>query len=140
MSIIEGRTSLATISFACAACTSDINVYTWTYNCRLCQLDREEEESTSVDPFALCARCAVMESVLDHEGHQHHSLTLLRRKVRFSCDACGIEDAEFHSYICHSCHFWIHSSCAELPRTIKLRIHEDDTLTIPYMVYPNIQN
>ncbi|WOG94904.1 hypothetical protein DCAR_0314201 [Daucus carota subsp. sativus] len=117
----------------CAACTRQIHRGMWAYNCKLCELDWKAYESATI-PFALCPRCVVMESVLDHEGHQHHSLTLLRRTACFSCDACGIKAEEFGCYICYDCHFWIHSSCAAYPRTIKLRIHEDDTLQLIYSI------
>ncbi|XP_017239140.1 uncharacterized protein LOC108211932 [Daucus carota subsp. sativus] len=131
---IKGRVCIELADVYCAACTRQIYPDILAYNCRLCELDWVRQESaTIVDPFALCARCALMESVLDHEGH-HHSLTLLHRTACFSCDACGIKAEEFGSYICHSCHFWIHSSCAAYPRTIKLRIHEDDTLQLIYSI------
>ncbi|XP_017242507.1 uncharacterized protein LOC108214815 [Daucus carota subsp. sativus] len=105
---VKGKFSPEFVKISCAVCTGQINKNS--------------------------AKCVVMESVLDHEGHQHHSLPLLRRTACFSCDACGIKSEEFGSYICHSCHFWIHSSCALYPRTIRLRIHEDDTLQLIYSI------
>ena len=63
-----------------------------------------------------------------------HSLTLLRRQLSLICDACGITEENDFCYSCLPCQFWIHSSCAASPATIKLRFHQDDTLHLIYSV------
>ncbi|KAL8092990.1 hypothetical protein AgCh_035028 [Apium graveolens] len=106
-------------SALCKFCSFEIKENTWTY---------------FFGSYEVCVRCAVMELLLSHEGHQQHSLTLLRREACLKCDACGIKAEEPDSYICHICHYWIHTSCASSPHTIKLRIHEDDTLKLIYSI------
>lgn len=118
---------------SCAGCIREINLNMWVFSCEICHFFiKLPYNSVICYRFALCVRCAIMEPVLGHEGHQQHPLTLWCRKAYFQCDACGFEAWDFFSYTCLTCQYWIHSSCAAFSATIKLRIHEDDTLQLIY--------
>lgn len=102
----------------CAGCrNTDMKLF--TYVCTECD-------------FYICLRCLFDEGMLHHEhvedrdfhheGHKQHSLTLHHTRALFECDACGTEKNDL-SYKCNSCPFWIHHSCALLPRTRTCRSH-----------------
>ncbi|GKC69705.1 C1-like protein [Tanacetum coccineum] len=57
-----------------------------------------------------------------HEGHPQHTLTLQSRPAAFRCDACKTEEKGLF-YLCDSCDFWIHKTCASLAPTIDLPYH-----------------
>ncbi|XP_074361430.1 uncharacterized protein LOC141701697 [Apium graveolens] len=64
--------------------------------------------------FAVCVICAYEQRVLTHPGHEEHTLQLIQRESLFTCDACSVE-AKDASYVCTTCQFWIHKSCATSP-------------------------
>lgn len=64
--------------------------------------------------FDVCAFCAFEQRVLHHQGHKVHTLTLMKKTVLFECDTCN-KTAEDSSYVCTTCDFWIHMSCAFPP-------------------------
>lgn len=51
--------------------------------------------------------------VLHHEGHREHA-PKLQREALFECDACRVGALDI-SYVCITCDFWIHKSCAFSP-------------------------
>lgn len=122
---------------ACNICLRDIDEQMWNYMCVDCYstipIINDYYRSLHVYKFALCIRCAKMEPVLHHQGHQHHTLTLLQRPVALVCDACGSGENDL-CYSCLPCQFWIHSTCAASPATIRLRFHQDDTLCLIYSI------
>ncbi|GMP86989.1 hypothetical protein CsSME_00039549 [Camellia sinensis var. sinensis] len=73
--------------------------------------------------------CAQKPQIIKHTSHKH-PMTPLLRTMLFSCDACGLEHEDM-SYLCHTCQFWIHESCASLPNTVKHFDH-DHPLTLCY--------
>ncbi|CAK9179582.1 unnamed protein product [Ilex paraguariensis] len=84
--------------------------------------------------FGICMPCWLEERMIKLEIHQH-PLSVLLRPSLFFCDICSIED-KGTSYVCHSCQFWIHKSCASLPNTIKINDHHHPlTLTKQYFVH-----
>lgn len=82
--------------FSCAGCTRKINLNMWVYSCEICHMViKLPYNHVTCYRFVLCVRCAVLEPVFSHQGHQQHSLTLLCRRGYFRCDACGIELGTF---------------------------------------------
>ncbi|CAK9158510.1 unnamed protein product [Ilex paraguariensis] len=60
-----------------------------------------------------------------------HQLTLLRRSANFNCNACKLS-GKGSSYLCYTCQFWIHKSCALSPTTIELDYHHHHRLNLNY--------
>ncbi|XP_065618421.1 uncharacterized protein LOC111994136 [Quercus suber] len=67
-----------------------------------------------------------MEKVQIHD----HSLTLLRKLITFTCDACGKEGKDT-PYLCLTCAFCVHPICASLHRTVK-HVRHQHTLNLTY--------
>lgn len=67
-----------------------------------------------------------------HRSHPQHELRLLKRICLFRCDACGIKHTG-KSYICTSCEYWVHHSCASLPEAFKREDH-DHLLSLSFCV------
>ncbi|CAK9145155.1 unnamed protein product [Ilex paraguariensis] len=76
----------------------------FNYGCNICT-------------FRICLSCCLEESnvTITHESH-HHPLTLLPMETSFYCNICGTEDKDF-LYLCNTCQFCIHKSCAMLSNT-----------------------
>nr|KAJ0220208.1 hypothetical protein LSAT_V11C200079670 [Lactuca sativa] len=69
---------------------------------------------------------------IEHEGHPQHTLSLQLRPAAFLCDACNTEDKGLF-YLCDSCGFWIHKTCASLAPTIhRPHHHPNHPLTLVY--------
>jgi hypothetical protein len=67
--------------------------------------------------FNLDITCASLPLTIQAETHAH-PLTLMRRSVSFTCDACGkVGKGMFYS--CALCGFWVHLECASIPLTVK---------------------
>nr|XP_017245341.1 PREDICTED: uncharacterized protein LOC108217000 [Daucus carota subsp. sativus] len=83
--------------------------------------------------FHVCVFCAFEQRVLSHQGHPEHALTLIKRESLFTCDAC-YEEAKESSYLCLTCDFWIHKTCALSPSTIQASNHHHHPLTLVYSI------
>ncbi|WOG83610.1 hypothetical protein DCAR_0102787 [Daucus carota subsp. sativus] len=83
--------------------------------------------------FNVCVSCAFEQRVLRHDGHEKHILTLMPREALFKCDACG-EEAKDSSYVCTTCDFWIHKSCAISPLIIPDPTHHHHPLELVYSI------
>ncbi|XP_021281867.1 uncharacterized protein LOC110414789 [Herrania umbratica] len=61
-----------------------------------------------------------MVTVTSHE----HPFTLVKRKIKFICDFCGIDGGR-NPYICTTCDLMVHKGCisSTLPHTIKITRH-----------------
>ncbi|XP_023742415.1 uncharacterized protein LOC111890541 isoform X2 [Lactuca sativa] len=68
---------------------------------------------------------------IEHNGHPQHILTLQLRSASFRCDACNTKDEGFF-YLCDSCDFMIHKTCASLAPTIQLPHHPNHELVLIY--------
>ncbi|KAK3003208.1 hypothetical protein RJ639_019188 [Escallonia herrerae] len=71
--------------------------------------------------FNVGMSCASDKTVRKLDFHEH-PLTYVLRTTSFSCDACLKEDKDV-SYRCTECPFWIHESCAMLPKTKRNNDH-----------------
>jgi hypothetical protein len=67
--------------------------------------------------FNLHAKCASLPLTIQAESHAH-TLTLMRRSVSFTCDACGKEGKGMF-YSCALCPFLVHLECASFPLIVK---------------------
>ncbi|XP_052621007.1 uncharacterized protein LOC128126887 [Lactuca sativa] len=68
---------------------------------------------------------------IEHEGHPQYTLTLQLRRGSFRCDACNTKD-EGLFYLCYSCDFWIHKTCAFLDASINLPHQHNHPLFLVY--------
>jgi hypothetical protein len=50
--------------------------------------------------------------------HTAHPLTLMRRSLTFTCDACG-EEGKSMFYLCAICPFFVHRECTSYPLLVK---------------------
>ncbi|KAK3035146.1 hypothetical protein RJ639_032819 [Escallonia herrerae] len=80
----------------------------FTYRCSLCD-------------FNVGVSCASDKTAMKLDFHEH-PLTYVQRPASFRCDACLKEDKDV-SYRCTGCPFWIHKSCAMLPKTKRSNDH-----------------
>ncbi|CAH8316262.1 unnamed protein product [Eruca vesicaria subsp. sativa] len=67
---------------------------------------------------------------IDRPDTHEHTLTFIRKKNRFNCDACGRVSTtdryptdEMNMYGCLPCNLFIHRDCIDLPKVIKLTRH-----------------
>ena len=90
--------------------------------CQVCKQFRNEYSyRCSHCNFNLHNRCASLPLTMKAEVHDH-PLTLLWRWAMFTCNFCG-KEGEGLPYSCNPCGFWIHRSCASLPRRVKVIRH-----------------
>ena len=104
-------------NYTCDICTRDVKV---SYACVECEFD-------------VCVFCAFEQRVLHHQGHKEHSLTLMKKKALSDCDACH-EETKDYSYVCTTCDFWIHKSCALSPSIIPNPTYHHHPLTLVYSI------
>ncbi|CAN7050165.1 unnamed protein product [Brassica oleracea var. botrytis] len=101
--------------YICVICKTWISYESSCFYCRLCDFCFHKECQT-----------ALMESnpTIDHPETHEHTLTFIRKKNSFSCDACGlVGEFEINMYGCLPCNFFIHRDCIYLPKIIKLTRH-----------------
>lgn len=90
--------------------------------------------------FNICLTCSLQDrGSIHHQGHKQHSLSLVNRRASFECDACGTQDNDY-SYICDSCPFWIHRSCATSPTTFISSFHHQHPLLLDYSLPQRYRN
>lgn len=73
----------------------------------------------------ICLKCSSPERDLNHASH-NHTLTLLPMKSSHFCGACGTEGGKDFSYLCKTCLFWIHKSCASAPPKLIFKAHHNE--------------
>lgn len=85
-----------------------------------------------------CASLPPLLHTMEVEIHDH-SLTLLRKLITFTCDACG-KEGEGTPYLCLTCAFCVHPICASLHRTVK-HVRHQHTLNLTYslLIQPDHQ-
>jgi hypothetical protein len=71
--------------------------------------------------FNLDRKCASLPLTVEVESHAH-PLTLMRRSVSFTCDACG-KQGKGMFYSCAVCPFLVHLECTSFPLMVKLTRH-----------------
>jgi len=73
--------------------------------------------------FKLDIKCAYNPlPVSPNDCLQHEFFSILRR-IQFNCDACGEEITNLAYRVCNICKILVHYRCAEIPRTIKIKLH-----------------
>ena len=82
----------------CEGCNREENLEGFIYHCSHCN-------------FGLESKCASLPLTVQAEIHHEHPLTLLRRSLSFTCDACGKEGKGIF-YLCAVCPFLVHPQCA----------------------------
>ena len=78
-----------------------------------------------------CASLTPLPHTMEVQIHDH-SLTLLRKLITFTCDACGKEGKDT-PYLCLTCAFCVHPICASLHRTVK-HVRHQHTLNLTYSI------
>ncbi|XP_017243177.1 uncharacterized protein LOC108215267 isoform X2 [Daucus carota subsp. sativus] len=101
--------------------------------CDICRRDIKVSYACVDCNFDLCVFCGLEQRVLHHQGHKEHALTLMSKEAFFECDACQ-EKANDSSYVCTTCEFWIHKTCAFSPFTIPSPSYHHHPLTLVYSV------
>jgi hypothetical protein len=89
----------------CEGCNREKRLRGLIYHCSHCN-------------FSLETKCASLPLTVQAEIHHEHPLTLVRKSVSFTCDACG-EEGKGMFYLCAICPFLVHLQCASLPLTVK---------------------
>ncbi|VYS59745.1 unnamed protein product [Arabidopsis thaliana] len=79
----------------------------------------------SVCNFSICVYCARNPPPLaiEHLKTHEHMLTLLPRRVKFICNACGTK-GDGCPYFCLECGYLIHRKCIDSPRVININRHD----------------
>ncbi|XP_057772985.1 uncharacterized protein LOC130992391 [Salvia miltiorrhiza] len=94
-----GATIGSKVGYRCPSCEFDIHIEC----CKLGVLIKERVE-------------------VQHPSHVH-PLTLMRKNAfQFSCDGCGTQDMDM-AYICSTCEYWVHATCASLPLLLPQHHH-----------------
>uniref|UniRef100_A0A7N2R0Q0 Phorbol-ester/DAG-type domain-containing protein n=1 Tax=Quercus lobata TaxID=97700 RepID=A0A7N2R0Q0_QUELO len=92
----------------CQVCNESRRQY--TYRCYHCN-------------FNLHATCASLPPTIQSSQVHHHPLTPFWKWMSFTCDLCAKEVKGIPNQ-CALCGFWVHNSCASLPRTLKVIRHK----------------
>lgn len=113
------------------------------HHCDVCRCDLENAlgyrcSYCDFDIDIACEKVGIINTLFDeerkqlqHPSHPDHPLTLMRKPAAtFYCDGCGIEDVDM-AYICSSCEFWVHKTCALLPFT-RQYLHHDHDLSLAF--------
>ena len=106
-------------------CNEDhLDAYSFIYNCFDCN-------------FNLDRKCASLPLTIEPENHAH-PLTLMRKSVSFTCNACG-KQGKGMSYVCIICPFLVHLECASFPLIVKhiRHTHPLNLLTSPLLKSDN---
>ncbi|GLT53315.1 hypothetical protein SLA2020_265960 [Shorea laevis] len=82
----------------CDGCNTEEQLRGLIYHCSHCN-------------FSLDIKCASLPLTIQAEIHQAHPLTLVRRSLCFTCDACGKEGKGMF-YFCAICPFLVHLQCS----------------------------
>ena len=93
----------------------------FVYNCTHCK-------------FNLDIKCASLRFIPGAETRDHQ-LTHFRKFISFTCDFCGKEGMGM-PYLCGICGFWVHRTCASLPRMLK-HIRHKHPLKLTYSLKDN---
>ncbi|KAF5462837.1 hypothetical protein F2P56_018810 [Juglans regia] len=98
------------ISTTIKDCDGGCNEYRrcYMYNCSHCNFNLHQD-------------CALLPLTIKTESHDH-PLTLLRKSLSFTCDACG-EKRKCMSYFCMTCSFMVHTQCALFPLNLTITSH-----------------
>ncbi|CAA7016752.1 unnamed protein product [Microthlaspi erraticum] len=83
--------------------------------CRVCDFKFHRE----------CANVLMKSNLTINRPETHeHTLTFIRQKNSFNCDACGkVGKWKMNTYACLLCNFFVHRECIDLPKVIKLTRH-----------------
>ncbi|OMO97222.1 Zinc finger, PHD-type [Corchorus olitorius] len=103
----------------CKLCQKGDAMHFFYYHCSPCNFD-------------IHLQCIWPRHVIEDKKHYEHPFTLLWRQDSFTCDACGT-NGDFASYVCCTCHIYVHEKCVLLPRTIKISRH-DHPLSHKYLL------
>ncbi|XP_017238622.2 uncharacterized protein LOC108211509 [Daucus carota subsp. sativus] len=113
--------------FSCDACDSESQCFMYC---------SESSANWANSEFLVCLKCVISElkSLEErnryHPGHDH-PLTLVQSPALFLCHACNTTATDL-SYICTTCPFWIHESCANAPITYQSKFHNEHALILNY--------
>lgn len=101
--------------------------------CNVCRGDVKFAYACDNCKFNVCVLCAFGQRDLHHEGHKEQTPTLMRKEAFFECDAC-YEEATDSSYVCTTCEFWIHKSCAISPSTILTPLYHHHPVNLIFSI------
>ncbi|CAH8360807.1 unnamed protein product [Eruca vesicaria subsp. sativa] len=75
--------------------------------------------------FSICFYCKRNPPPLtvEHTKTHKHKLSLLARRVSFTCNVCGLQ-GDRSPYACIECSFLVHRECIDLPRVININRHD----------------
>ncbi|CDY41709.1 BnaA09g15370D [Brassica napus] len=75
--------------------------------------------------FSICIDCKRNPPPLtvQHTKTHRHTLSLLARRVSFTCNVCGMQ-GDRSPYSCIQCSFLVHRDCIDLPRVININRHD----------------
>ncbi|CAH8381974.1 unnamed protein product [Eruca vesicaria subsp. sativa] len=75
--------------------------------------------------FSICIYCKRNPPPLtiEHTKTHKHKLSLLARRVSFTCNVCGLQ-GDRSPYSCIQCSFLVHQACIDLPRVININRHD----------------
>ncbi|RID44925.1 hypothetical protein BRARA_I01688 [Brassica rapa] len=96
---------------------------------KTCILCGEESENVlyhcSKCNFSICIDCKRNPPPLtvQHTKTHRHTLSLLARRVSFTCNVCGMQ-GDRSPYSCIQCSFLVHRDCIDLPRVININRHD----------------
>ncbi|CAA7028424.1 unnamed protein product [Microthlaspi erraticum] len=103
----------------CTWCRKDLR--SWFYRCSICNF--------SLD--FLCALKTPPLTIQNPKSH-HHSLVLFPQPLSFPCYACGKSNMLEASYACYQCNYFVHETCVDLPRVMKITRHPHRLSHIPF--------
>ncbi|KAJ0231574.1 hypothetical protein HA466_0298620 [Hirschfeldia incana] len=93
--------------------------------CILCGIESPHVYHCSKCNFSICIDCNRNPPPLtvEHTKTHRHTLSLLSRRVSFTCNVCGLQ-GDRSPYSCIQCSFLVHRECIDLPRVININRHD----------------
>ncbi|PIN10598.1 hypothetical protein CDL12_16813 [Handroanthus impetiginosus] len=80
------------------------------YHCYHCKFDID----ISCKQLGIDYNLSQEERLLRHSCHEHPLMLQRKLASEFFCNGCGTNEGREMAYICITCEFWVHKSCASL--------------------------
>ncbi|CAH8381962.1 unnamed protein product [Eruca vesicaria subsp. sativa] len=109
--------------------------------CILCGLESQHMlYHCSKCNFSICIYCKrnPPPPTVEHTKTHKHKLSLLSRRVLFTCNVCGFQ-GDRSPYSCIQCSFLVHQHCINLPRVININRHDHRISLIDHIGRGNLK-
>lgn len=106
----------------------------FVYHCEICQFDLDVVCSLQLPRTS---KPGDQEQKINHFSHEHPLILgeEEEKDVIVTCAACGDDCSSSRIYGCEECEYFLHESCANLPRDMKHLYHAEHPLELQVAIY-----